>query len=185
MASFGVKLRAVADTGPLLAAVQCGRVDLLQAFYEVLFVTPAQVAELERHGAGEEVQRLIADGFLVVVPLTEEEKQRAWEIANRIAALSKQKDPKAHLAEAQAMAIMQRSELGAASILVEERAAFLVAQELGLNPVGFVGVLLQAAEEQRIKPEEVLAALEACRQQGTFYSEALLREVVRRLGIPR
>ncbi len=124
----GVKLRAVADTGPLLAAVQCGRVDLLQAFYEVLFVTPAQVSVLERHGASEDVQRLIAEGFLVVVSLSEEEFGQAKEVAKAIAARAKTKDFEAHLPEAQAIVLTMRSDLNAAHILLEESAARAVAR---------------------------------------------------------
>ncbi len=175
----GVKLRAVADTGPLLAAVQCGRVDLLQAFYEVLFATPAQVAELERHGAGEEVQRLIADGFLVVVPLTEEELGQAREVAKAIAVQAKTKGFDAHLPEAQAIVLTMRSDLNAAHILLEESAARAVAKALGVEFTGFVGVVIAAARRGLLTPEEVREILETCRRKGTFYSDTLVETAVR------
>ncbi len=178
MAASGAKLRATADTGPLLAALQCGRVELLQAFYEVLFVTPAQVAELERHGASEEVQRLIAEGFLVVVSLSEEEFGQAKEVAKAIAARAKTKDFEAHLPEAQAIVLTMRSDLNAAHILLEESAARAVAKVLEVEFTGFVGVVIAAAQSGLLTPEEVREVLETCRRKGTFYSDALVETAV-------
>lgn len=176
-----VKIRAVSNTGPLLSAFQCGRVDILKHFHEAIYITPDQVAELREHGAGEEVDDLVKEGFLVVVGLSEDEEREALKVAEMIAGLARNKDPKAHLPEAKAMVLMMRGDLEATAFLVEERAAFLVAQSLGLNPVGFVGILLKAAEVSLMKPEEVLTALKECRSKGTFYSDRLLHDVERQL----
>jgi len=181
MPKFTVKIRAVGDTGPLLSAFQCERIDILRHFHEVIYITPDQMAELQEHGAGEAAEALVREGFLVVVSLSEDEEREALKVAEMIAKLARNKNPKAHLPEAKAMVLMIRRKLGATAFLVEERAAFSVAQSLGLNPVGFVGVLLRAAEVSLMKPEEVLAALKECRSKGTFYSDELLREVERRL----
>jgi predicted nucleic acid-binding protein len=84
--------------------------------------------------------------------------------------------------EAQAMALMQRVELGATVILLEELAARAVAREIGLNVFGFVGVLIDAAQRGLITPEEVRQVLETCRQKGTHYSDRLIEFAVRRAG---
>lgn len=177
------KVKAVSNTGPLISAFQCGRVDILERFYETLYIAVAQVPEFEKHGAIEDLQTLIDKGFITVVELTEEEKQRANTIAQRIAAsrLTRDKDVRSHVPEAQAMALMQRTELQAGYVLLEEQAARLVARELGLNFTGFVGILIAAARVGLLTSDEVRAALETCRRKGTFYSDALTEEAIRRI----
>ncbi|MCX7778595.1 MAG: hypothetical protein N2381_11190, partial [Armatimonadetes bacterium] len=137
------RIRSVSDTGPLLSAFQCGRIDILKHFHEVIYITPEQLEELRGHGAGEEVEVLVKEGFLVIVSLSEDEEFEALKVAEMIAKLARDKEPKAHLPEAKAIVLMMRKELGATALLIEERAAFYVAQSLGLNPIGFVGILLK------------------------------------------
>jgi predicted nucleic acid-binding protein len=74
---------------------------------------------------------------------------------------------------------MQRAELGATYLLLEEQAARQVAGELGMQFTGFVGILIAAARIGVLTPDEVRAAMETCRQQGTFYSHTLIEDAVR------
>lgn len=178
MAKSIVKIRAVGDTGPLLSALQCGRIDILKHFHELIYITPDQVSELQEHGAGEEVEALVKEGFLVVVSLSEDEENEALKVAEMIAELARNKDPKAHLPEAKAMVLIRRKELGARYILLEEISARTVAAQLGLEYTGFVGILILAARQGLISPDEVKEALEACRKSGTFYSQRLIDEAV-------
>jgi predicted nucleic acid-binding protein len=115
----------------------------------------------------------------VVEHLTAAEAVQAGQIARRIAAspLTKVRDYRHHLPEAEAMVLTQRETLGTSRILLEERAARQVAEELGLPLTGFIGVLLMACDEQLLTPAEVRALLEACRQQGTRYSDDLVDKV--------
>ncbi len=175
-----VKIRAVSNTGPLLSAFQCGRIDILKHFHEAIYITPDQVAELREHGAGEEVDDLVKEGFLVVVGLSEDEEREALKVAEMIAGLARNKDPKAHLPEAKAMVLMMRGDLNARYILLEERSARTVAAQLGLEYTGFVGILILAAQQGLISPDELKEALEICRRSGTFYSQELIDEAVKK-----
>ncbi|MCS7188051.1 MAG: DUF3368 domain-containing protein [Armatimonadetes bacterium] len=175
-----IKIRAVSDTGPLLSAFQCGRIDILKHFHEAIYITHEQVAELQGHGAGKEVDELVKEGFLIVVSLSEGEEKEALKVAEMIAGLAKDKDPKVHLPEAKAMMLTMRRELGARYILLEERPARIVAAHLGLEYTGFVGVLILAAQQGLISPDEVKKALEICRRSGTFYSQRLIDEALKK-----
>jgi predicted nucleic acid-binding protein len=170
------KLVAVSNTGPLLSAFQCGRVDLLKHYLAVIHIPQSELTEFERHNAGEEIRSLIREGFVVVHHLDPEECIKAEELAKAIAASvqAKVKEFKHHLPEAEAMVLMKRPELGCEVLLLEEKAAREVARELKLEITGFVGIVAKAATEGIITIEEVRRLLEMCRQKGTRYSDALI-----------
>jgi len=170
------RLVAVSNTGPLLSAFQCGRVDLLKLYLAVIHIPQSELMEFERHNASEEIRSLIAEGFVVVHHLGPEECTKAEELAKNIAASveARVKEFEHHLPEAEAMVLMRRPELGCEVLLVEEKAAREVARELKLEITGFVGIVAKAASEGIITIEEVQCLLEMCRQKGTRYSDALI-----------
>ena len=53
------KTTVTCNTGPLISAFQCGRVDLLKRYFKTVYIAPSEVAEFEKHGAGEELDDLI------------------------------------------------------------------------------------------------------------------------------
>lgn len=44
------KLVVVANTRPMVSAFQSGRVDLLQAVFKIIYLSPSTVSEHEKHG---------------------------------------------------------------------------------------------------------------------------------------
>ena len=60
------KLTGVINTGPMISVLQCGRVDVLQALFDRLYVTTATVPEFAKHGVSVEFNALV-DGALVRV----------------------------------------------------------------------------------------------------------------------
>jgi len=174
-----IPIVVVSNTGPLLSAFQCNRTDLLSRYFARIYIPNSEVEEFERHGAGDRLRELIEDGLVVVERLTAAEAAPAEQIARRIAAspLSRVRDYRHHLPEADAMVLVQREALGVSRILLEERAARQVAQQLGLPLTGFIGVLLMACDERLLTPAEMRVLLETCRQQGTRYSDDLIDQV--------
>lgn len=110
-----VKPKAVvSNTGPIISALQSGRIDILRQFYDCIHVPASTLAEFEQHGAGQEIQTFIETGFIVVHDdLTAAEKQAAWTIAQEIgnSPLSKDKEAAHHYPEAEAIVLMNRAEL--------------------------------------------------------------------------
>ena len=179
------KTPAATNTGPLLSAFQCGRVDLVLRYFEPLYIVPSIVKECHRHGAGDELRQLINVGSVVVIEdLSDDEQQRAWHIAEQIATspYSKVSDPCHHLPEAQIMVMATRVDLGCEAVLLEEKSAREVGQAMGLEVTGFVGVLIKAAQEGLLAPHEIRVLLEGCRSKGTRYTDALIESAMQRAG---
>jgi predicted nucleic acid-binding protein len=176
-----VQITVVSNTGPLLSAFQCSRTDFFSRYFRRIYIPVSEVEEFKRHGAGDWLQGLVEEGLVAIEHLTAVEAMRAEQIARHIAAspLSKVRDHRHHLPEAEAMVLAQREGLGVSRILLEERAARQVAQQLGLRLTGFVGVLLMACDEQLLTPAEMRVLLGTCRKQGTRYSDDLINEVCR------
>jgi len=81
------KIVVMSNTGPLISAFQCGRTDLLDRYFSVIYVTASELAEFDNHGWTEEIHRLMDDGLVAVIePLTEPEKEQAEGVAKQIAA---------------------------------------------------------------------------------------------------
>jgi len=173
-------LIVVADTGPVISALQSKSMDLLGLMFGTLSVSTTCADELAQHGWIDVICRCYRD-ILQIETLTLAEHERAAEYAQRVA---KQRSagsgqPMHHLGEAEAMVLAERGLTGRTLVLLDERAARSVAQALGLNVSGFPGVLLAAARRGLIASEGMRQRLVACRDQGTHYSSALIERVFR------
>jgi predicted nucleic acid-binding protein len=179
------KTTVACNTGPLISAFQCGRMDLLKRYFKRLYIAPSQVAEFEKHGAGEELDDLIREDFVVLAEaLTAKEKERAEMLARRIAAQPSSGDPDYcnHLPEAEAMVIAARPELECTLILLDELAARVVAEEEGLRITGFPGVAGRAGLDGLLTKNDIRHLLSLCQQQGTHYSNQLIEHVAETYG---
>lgn len=179
------KINVVSNTGPMVSAFQCDRIDLLKRYFSLIYITPSEREELNVHGWIDEVNQLIAEGFVVVEALTNSEKIQAEVVDKRIAQLQKSANSDWHddLAEAEAIVLMQhRKNLDVAMILLDEKAARQVARQLGLNLTGFPGVLGRAGLDGVLTKDEIRQLLKMCQQQGTFYSDRLIETLAENYG---
>jgi predicted nucleic acid-binding protein len=180
------KIAAVSNTGPLISALQCDRIDLLKHYFSVIYITASELAELEKHGWANEIRGLINEGFVSVVEeLTDREKELAENVARRIAADPTSRDPewRNHLPEAEAIVVVQQgTHLMIGQILLDEKAARAVAQELGLPMTGFPGVLGRGGMDGLVTQDDIRQLLHTCKQQGTHYSDELIETVARTYG---
>jgi len=174
-------LRAVvSNTGPLISALQCNCMHILLQFYDQIHIPADELVEYEKHGAGQEIQMLLDAGILLVhKDLTTHEREAAKAIAEEIAAnhATKDKDPAHHLPESQAIVLIERSNLGAVELLIDEMAAREVARSHGIPIIGFPGILIRACQQGIMSPEEVKSNLEECQRQGTHYSPRLIEGI--------
>ncbi len=145
-------------------------------YFTAIVVPPSVVAEISRHGFGEELKVLQEAAVIVIEDLSPIETQRAQHLADLIAQSPLTSDPlpSNHLPEAEALALMTRSDLRPERVLLDERAARQVATAEGIALTGFVGVLLLACEERLLNSASLRAVLEMCRQQGTHYGPNLV-----------
>lgn len=178
MPSYRLRI-AVSNTGPLVSAFQSDTSNILKQLYDRIAIPRSSLAELVNHGAEAEIRELLDHGLLTAVTLSEPENIVARKLAQEISrsSLSKQRSFDAHIPEAEAIALMQRSALGAVEILLDERAARAVAQTHQIPIVGFAGMLMRACRRDLMTPESVRLALTQCKEQGTYYSDAFIAGV--------
>lgn len=179
------KITVACNTGPLISAFQCGRVDLLERYFKTIYIVPSQVAEFEDHGAGEELDDLIREGLVVLAePLTADERERAETLARRIAAhpLSGDPDYRKHLPEAEVVVVAARPQPECARILLDELAARAVAEDEGLRITGFPGVVGRAGLDGLLTRNDIRRLLTLCQRQGTHYSNRLIEHVAETYG---
>jgi predicted nucleic acid-binding protein len=105
-------------------------------------------------------------------------------LVHRIAAHPASGDPdyRSHLPEAEVMIIAGRSELACARILLDERAARVIAKEDGLDVLGFPGIVGMAGLDGLLTKAEIRCLLDLCQQQGTHYSRRLIEHVAETYG---
>jgi predicted nucleic acid-binding protein len=178
---------AVSNTGPLISALQSDCMHIIFQFYDQIHIPVDEIIEYEKHGAGQEISKLLETGFLVTYQdFTQEEADAAKAIAAEIAGhrTTRDKNPLHHLPESYAIVLMQRSGPGAIELLIDELAARDVARLRKVPIIGFPGILIRACRQRIIEPEEVLSALEECRRQGTHYSPRLINEIYNNLKRP-
>lgn len=170
---------AVCNTGPMISVFQSDQIELLKTLYDKIYIPASELPEYEKHGAYALIKALIDSGFVVVYNLTDAEKDIAIKLSEEIAnqTFTKDKEPQNHYPEAEAMVLMQRENLGAIEILLDELAARYVAKKYGISVVGFPGILVRACKKGLITPEEVKDILLKCQRQGTHYSNHFIETV--------
>lgn len=168
---------ALSDTGPLISAFQSDSFALLAQIFTEVHTSPTCLAELINHGWEEEVRA--AAPTLVVVNLTPSEQNRALTIASHIAQHADTNDPitEHHLGEAQVIALALRPAHRNDVLLLDELAARAIAKQMGVKLSGFPGVLLLAVQGELLSAEELRKRLERCREQGTHYGAAFIKQV--------
>jgi predicted nucleic acid-binding protein len=181
----GVKLvrAAVSDTGPLLSVFQSECLDMFRSLYDKIYIPASTLPEYKQHGAGNLIDALIQEGWVIVCALSSSEKETAWALAEEIAAhpSTRNCEPVEHYPEAEAMVLVERQEIEALDLLLDEMAAREVAKAHGLPVVGFAGVLIRACYRGIITAEVVRNLLLTCQSLGTRYAVAFIEGVYQRL----
>ncbi len=170
-------MSAISDTGPLISSFQSDSLDVVVGVVGQIYITPTCVTELQKHGYSEALAD--AGSSIAVRSLTEAEGRQALLFAQQIASdsLLKDPEPRNHLGEAEAMALALRPEFSSEPLLIDERAGRVVAKQPGFQVTGFAGLLLSAVGTELLTAEQVKQRLDACRRQGTHYSEKFVEGI--------
>jgi predicted nucleic acid-binding protein len=130
----------VSDTSPIRALHHLERLDLLKSLFQKVYIPPGVAAELESPKAALPPLKGAYLKFVEVrAPLDQEQVDEFLRTLDQ--------------GESEALALAM--EIGAAAILVDERAARQEAKRVGLIPVGLLGILIRAKEKglvERIEP---------------------------------
>jgi uncharacterized protein len=145
---------AVADSACLIVLDQIGRIDLLTEVFSPVFIPPAVESELPHALAGIQVQ--------------------AVRNASVTAVLNTQVDA----GEAEVIALAR--EMENPWVLLDDKKARRVAQQLGLRVIGTVGLLLRAKAGGLVA--DVKPSLNSAVEAGFYISPPLYREALRLAG---
>ena len=162
----------VSDTSPVLNLAAIGSLHLLGSLYPSVIIPPAVQAELaslaQRQSRFAASAPAALPSFLRVEPLSASALALAAEFRRRL-----------HPGEAEALALA--IDLQADLLLLDERAARLLARQQGLRTRGLLGVLV-AAKRRRLLPA-VAPLLDRLDREAHFHMSALLRaDVLRSVG---
>ncbi len=146
--------QAVTNSTCLIALERNGQLDLPPQVFNEVFAPPAVAAELG-----------ITLSWLKIKPI----QQQAVAAALRT-----------QLDEGEAYAIALAMELGNVFIILDDKKARRIAQQIGLKVIGTVGMFLRAKNKGVIAKVEPL--LTALHQIGFHMTDALLREALRLSG---
>ena len=156
----------VSDTSPISNLIQVGRLELLHDVFGEVLIPPIVAAEILELGHFEiELNEFLKATWLHTQKVEDE---------STIAALLVDLD------EGESEAIALAKEVSADWILMDERAGTKKAEELGLRPIGLVGVLIKAKEKGLI-PSVVPVVLELREIAGFWISDRFLERIRREL----
>jgi hypothetical protein len=158
-------MKVVVDTGPLVYLAQLDRLNLLRELYEP-YIPPGVLDEINvwTHKA----QRLIlsaVDRWLTVRSITD-------------IGLCEHLLPQIDLGEAEAITLAV--DLGASRILLDDQDARRSARLYGLEPMGTLGLLLEAKQQGllvAVRPE-----IERLAQTNFYFSAVLAQEILQSAG---
>ena len=156
----------VSDTSPLRALAHLERLDLLSALFTELYIPPAIVKELETPLSKLPPLLISSIPFLRIrSPANHAKVQHLRTLVD------------AGESEALALAL----ELHADAVLIDEFVGRKVALELGLAPLGVLGVLLKAKRQKLVASvTELIDRLQS--ELDFFISPSLRQEIIRQAG---
>lgn len=156
----------VSNASPLINLARVGYFDLLVAFYRQIVIRQAVYEEIVVRGEGREGSREVRAADWVTVQVPQDD------LAVRALA--------AELGTGEASAIVLAQELGASLLLIDEIRGRRIAQQLGLQVRGTLGILARAKREGRLS--SLREALDLLRARGTWIDQALYEEILRLVG---
>ncbi len=143
----------VSDTSPISNLLLIDRLLILKDVYQKIVIPPSVHTELlELAKLGEDISMYLTADWI--------ETKTPSDIGLIGKLLNK-------LDEGEAEAIALAKELGADYLLIDERRGYKIADEMGLAPIGLIGVLLKAKTETYV--EKVMPIVDALRNEAGFW----------------
>ncbi len=162
-------MRVVSNTSPIYNLAAIGQLHLLRDQFEQVLIPTAVHEELFRisdPAEGKAIRQALEDDWISILPV---------ENRDTLHALTLDLD----LGESEAIALALQLEVPI--VLIDESDGRAIANRLGLQPTGILGVLLKAKDQGEL--ESVRSAMIDLREKAGFYIHSkLFEEVVRLAG---
>lgn len=156
----------ISDTTPIISLIKINRLDLLEKLFVEVLIPDAVFKELTTNTLfTNEAEIVKKSSFLKVSSV---QNQKSLQLLQAVSGLD----------DGESEAIILADELKSNILLMDERKGRKVAQRLGINITGTIGVLIQAYNEGMISDVEVKSYLNQLKNSNIRLSESLIQQAL-------
>lgn len=159
-------MTVVSDTTPIISLIKINRLDLLQKLFGEICIPEAVYRELTANVAFmNEADIVKASDFLKTLSV---QNRKVLEVLQAAGGLE----------DRESEAIIFADELHSDALIIDERKGRKVAQKLGIQITGTIGIMIQAHAENMISSDEIKMYLEQLKNSNIRLSDSLIREAL-------
>lgn len=156
----------VSDTTPIISLIKINRLDLLEELFSEVLIPDAVFRELTTNTIfANEAQIVKSSSFLKISSV---QNKKALQLLKAVSGLD----------DGESEAIILADELKASVLVMDERKGRKVAQKMGINITGTVGILIQAYDEKKISAADVKSYLTQLKNSNIRLSESLIQQAL-------
>ena len=156
----------VSDTTPIISLIKINRLDLLEELFSEVLIPDAVFRELTTNTIfANEAQIVKSSSFLKISSV---QNKKALQLLKAVSGLD----------DGESEAIILADELKASVLVMDERKGRKVAQKMGINITGTVGILIQAYDEKKISAADVKSYLTQLMNSNIRLSESLIQQAL-------
>lgn len=156
----------ISDTTPIISLIKINRLDLLEKLFVEVLVPNAVFKELTTNTLfTNEAEIVKKSSFLKVSSV---QNQKSLQLLQAVSGLD----------DGESEAIILADELKSNILLMDERKGRKVAQKLGINITGTIGILIQAYNEGMISDVEVKSYLNQLKNTNIRLSDSLIQQAL-------
>ena len=161
----------VSDTTPIISLLKINRLDLLKDLFEIVCIPQFVLEELTaNHKYSSEADCILNSDFIKIKSVVD---VRTVNILIKVNMLDR----------GESEAIVLSDELNADILLMDERKGRKIAQQLGINLSGTLGVLMTAFDRNLLTQSEVLQCLAELQKNNRQISQKLINHVKLHIGL--
>ncbi len=156
----------ISDTTPIISLIKINRIDLLEQLFQEVFIPEAVYNELTTNSIFANETEIVKNCTFIKTMSVQNHKS-----VTLLQAVS-------GLDDGESEAIILADELKPSALIIDERKGRKVAQQLGLNITGTIGILLQAYSEGKITKDEVKLYLDNLKKNNIRLSDSLIQQTL-------
>ena len=156
----------VSDTTPIISLIKINRLDLLKELFNEVLIPDAVFRELTTNTVfANEAQIVRTSSFLKVSSV---QNHKALQLLQAVSGLD----------DGESEAIILADELKASVLVMDEKKGMKVAQKMGIQITGTVGILIQAYDEKKVTADEIKSYLTQLKNSNIRLSDSLIQQAL-------
>lgn len=156
----------VSDTTPIISLIKINRLDLLKELFNEVLIPDAVFRELTTNTVfANEAQIVRTSSFLKVSSV---QNHKALQLLQAVSGLD----------DGESEAIILADELKASVLVMDEKKGRKVAQKMGIQITGTVGILIQAYDEKKVTADEIKSYLTQLKNSNIRLSDSLIQQAL-------